>query len=71
MTGIEHYQAEFGDYFMDAVEDIVFDREYLEAPCQECGNIIYPLEPDAETAWCDECEKVQPVGNVLIELGVM
>lgn len=71
-TGIEHYKQEYGeDGFMDALEDIVFDREYLEAPCSVCGTPIYPLEPDADTAWCEVCNKVQPVGNVLIEMGIM
>ena len=42
----------------------------IEAECVECGLGIQ-CEPDAETAWCDQCGRVVRVNNVLIELGLI
>ena len=51
-------------------EAVLFGDEHLEAPCEVCGNPIYPLEPDAHEAYCEECGCVQPVINPLTEMGL-
>ena len=42
----------------------------IEAECTECG-ISIQCEPDARTAWCDNCDKVVRVKNFLIQLGMI
>ncbi len=42
----------------------------IEAECMECG-IATQCEPDAKTAWCDNCNKVVKVRNFLIALGLI
>ena len=42
----------------------------IEAECMEC-EIAIQCEPDAATAWCDNCNKVVKVGNFLIALGLI
>lgn len=36
----------------------------IDAECMECG-ILIQCEPDAATAWCDNCGKVVRVKNYL------
>jgi len=40
----------------------------IEAECMECGLTIQ-CEPDATTAWCDNCNKTVKLRNFLKELG--
>lgn len=42
----------------------------IEAECVECGVFIQ-CEPDATTAWCDNCDKVVKVINPLLALGLI
>lgn len=40
----------------------------IEAECTECG-ILIQCEPDAATAWCEHCNKVVRVKNLLRMFG--
>ena len=42
----------------------------IEAECGQCGMLIQ-CEPDAATAWCDNCDKVVSVKNYLRTYGLI
>jgi hypothetical protein len=42
----------------------------IDAECMECGVTIQ-CEPDARTAWCDNCDKIVKVKNFLHVLGMI
>ena len=43
---------------------------YIEADCNDCGNII-TVEPDAYQAWCEVCGKDVKVNNFMIQHGLI
>jgi hypothetical protein len=42
----------------------------IDAECMECG-ILIQCEPDAIAAWCDNCNKVVKVNNLLRMFGLI
>lgn len=42
----------------------------IDAECTECG-ISVQCEPDAGTAWCERCDKVVKVKNLLRMYGLI
>ena len=58
---------------MEQIEKLVDDalmQGIIEAECMECGVTIQ-CEPDATTAWCDNCNKSVRVKNILQALGMI
>ena len=58
---IEHIQKLADDALMEGI---------IEAECTDCGTTIQ-CEPDARTAWCDNCNKSVKVKNILQALGMI
>jgi hypothetical protein len=53
------------------IEKMVDDallKGIIEVECMECGLTIQ-CEPDATTAWCDNCSRVVKIRNFMKQLG--
>jgi hypothetical protein len=55
---------------VEALADAALMEGIIEVECTECG-ISMQCEPDASTAWCDYCEKIVKVRNLLHVLGIV
>jgi hypothetical protein len=55
---------------LQALADAALMEGIIEAECTECG-ISVQCEPDAITAWCDNCDKMVKVRNFLMESGII
>ena len=55
---------------IERIVDAALIDGIIEAECTECGNTIQ-CEPDALTAWCEQCGKVVSVNNLLRKFGLI
>lgn len=55
---------------IEEMADAALIEGIIEAECTECG-ITIQCEPDARTAWCDNCDKHVKVTNFLHALGLI
>ena len=55
---------------LEELVDAAILEGIIEAECVECG-ITIQCEPDARTAWCDNCNKLVKVNNILLALGMI
>ena len=55
---------------IEEIADAAVLEGIIEAECMECGVTIQ-VEPDAWTAWCENCGRVVRVRNLLRELGMI
>ena len=55
---------------LEELVDAAILEGIIEAECVDCGVTIQ-CEPDARTAWCDNCNKLVKVNNILLELGMI
>ena len=55
---------------IEELADAAILEGIIEAECVECGTTIQ-CEPDARTAWCDNCNKLVNVDNMLLALGMI
>ena len=55
---------------IEEIADAALMDGIIEAECLECGATIQ-CEPDARTAWCDNCGKHVKVENLLHVLGMI
>ena len=55
---------------IEEMADAALIEGIIEAECMECG-ITIQCEPDARTAWCEQCDKVVKVRNFLRTLGLI
>ena len=49
---------------IEEMADAALIERIIEAECMECG-ISIQCEPDARTAWCDNCDKIVKVRNFI------
>lgn len=56
------------DDIVRMLEDATFNG-VIEPDCSQCGSTIR-AEPDAESAYCDQCDDIVPI-NGLVALGFM
>ena len=55
---------------LEELVDAAILEGIIEAECMDCGLTIQ-CEPDARTAWCDNCNKLVKVNNILLALGMI
>jgi hypothetical protein len=55
---------------LETLADSALLNGVIEAECTKCG-ILVQCEPDAGTAWCDNCDKLVKVKNPLLALGLI
>ena len=55
---------------IEELADAAILEGIIEAECVECGTTIQ-CEPDARTAWCDNCNRLVKVDNILLALGMI
>ncbi len=55
---------------IEEMADAALMEGIIEAECRQCG-ISIQCEPDATTAWCDNCDSVVKVRNPLVALGMI
>jgi hypothetical protein len=57
----------------DSVDHMLFQASGDSAApglCQDCGALIYEIEPDSDEGWCPECG-ANTVTSVLVLAGVL